>query len=425
MPEVIAAKSLHKIIKNKHRVFIQGSTGEPTQLTAALASSPAEKKCVEYVSVSIPGINQFNPAGFHQGAQFITFFQHQGIVDAEQYKSTTHFVPMHYRDIYRYLETCKPFDVLIIQVSPPDEEGNCSLGTSVDFVPALFGRSQIIVAEVNANFPASNNAPSLAFANIDYVINSTQSIFTTIPVPASDTCSAIADHVSTLIDDGSCLQIGVGKLPSAILNKLHNHQALGLHSGLLCDEVKTLIETGVMTGEQKNIDRHQHVCGIALGSTALYPWCAQQASVLFKPVNYTHCVNTIGAIDHFVSINSVIEVDLLGQANAEQINGQQISAVGGLVDFIRGARASAHGRSILALPATALAGNISRIIPRCTISSVSRYDIDVVVSEFGIAHLAGKSTEIRAENIINIASPKFRPELEKYLESQLSKASIR
>lgn len=410
MPKQITAADVADIIKPNSRVFIQGAVGEPTTLIEALHSDTA--KPVNYASVSIPGINSFNPADFHAGAEFTTFFYHSGIAPKHSPPEHTHIHPLHFREIYRFLDNEASFDIALIQVSPPDAEGYCSLGPSVDFAPIVIKRSKIIVAEINEACPPAINAPKIPYDNIDYCIHCNHPLASPAPVTSNDIAEKIADHVSSLVDDGDCIQIGVGKLPGAILRKLNNHRRLGFHSGLLSDEVKTLIESGVITGENKTRDQFKHVTGIVFGSTSLYDWCAAHPDILFRSVDYTHDIGTLSALDNLVSINSVLEVDLLGQANAEWISGKQISSVGGLVDFARGARYSKQGRSIIALPATALGGKQSRIVPRVSPVTVSRVDTDYVVTEFGIAKLYGKSIRERAKALIEIAAPEFRSSLE-------------
>jgi 4-hydroxybutyrate CoA-transferase len=424
MPKVISPESIDEIIRNGHKVFIQGGTGEPQSLVNALQVGPKISKSVNYVSISIPGVNGFNPTSFHPGAKFTTFFQHRSITN-EDNSHATHFIPLHYRDIFRYLQDTSSFDVALIQLSPPDRFGMCSMGVSVDFIPAVIDRAKVIIAQINPNFPPSPHAPSIEFTKLDYIVYGDGMATVTGSPSTTPESINIAKNVSSLIEDGSCLQVGIGKLPSAILNQLTDRKHLGLHSGLLSGDVKNLIELGVLTGERKTIDRGKHICGIALGSASLYQWCAAHRQVNFKAVNYTHCQTTISGINNFVSINSVLEVDLWGQANAEWVDGNQVSAVGGLVDFVRGARHSHRGKSIFALPATALKGSLSRIIPNCARTSVSRYDIDHVVTEYGVASLAYLSVENRAQALIEIAAPTYRAELSQYLESQLSNTSIR
>ena len=218
----------------------------------------------------------------------------------------------------------------------------------------------------------------------------------------------IARHVAGLIRDGDCIQTGIGAIPAAILAELANKNDLGLHSGLIDDGGMALIERGVMTGRAKELDRAQHVTGMALGTAALLEWLADKPDVVFRGADHTHEVAAIREISNFVSINSAVEIDLFGQVNAERVGGRQISGTGGSVDFMRAAKASRGGRSIVAMTATARAGQVSRIVARVELVTALRTDIDLVVTEYGVADLKHASTTARAEALIAIAAPQFR-----------------
>lgn len=412
MPREIQPTQIAELIPHGSQIFIQGGIGEPRTILEALAVSDQPHKSVDYYGVSIPGINNFSPHTFHSGARFHTFFLHRNIAPATD--NTLLFHPLHYRDIYRFMQQRDTFDVALIQVAPPNSRGLCSLGPSVDFVPAIMGNSRCIIAEINQQLPVTHNAPSIALQNIDVVINTDHPLPTSQKKIGGDTETAIARNVAALIDDSSCIQIGIGKLPGSILQQLKNHRGLGLHSGLISEEAKELIELGVITGENKTIDRYQHVTGLALGSDDLYHWVADQPQVMFRPVDYTHDQQTLAAINQFVAINSVLEIDLQGQSNAERVRGRAVSASGGLVDFVRGARASHGGKSILAIPATAMGGMQSRIVADLSdnaITTLCRTDIDHVVTEHGSASLFALDTEQRARALVDIAAPKMRDQL--------------
>ncbi|MFT5711129.1 MAG: 4-hydroxybutyrate CoA-transferase [Halioglobus sp.] len=412
MPREIKPTQIAEFIPQGSQVFIQGGIGEPRTILEALAVSDQPHKCVDYYGVSIPGINNFSPHTFHSGARFHTFFLHRNIAPATD--STLFFHPLHYRDIYRFLQQRGAFEAAIIQVAPPNSRGLCSLGPSVDFVPAIMGHSRCIIAEINRQMPVVHNAPSIALKDIDVVINTDHPLPTSQTQIGGETETAIAQNVAALIEDGSCIQIGIGKLPGSIVHQLKNHHSLGLHSGLISEEVRELIELGVITGEKKTIDRFQHVTGLALGSDDFYHWVADQPQVMFRPVDYTHDQKTLAAINQFVAINSVLEIDLQGQCNAERVRGRAVSASGGLVDFVRGARGSHGGKSILAMPATAMGGAQSRIVTHLgnnAITTLCRTDIDHVVTEHGSASLFALDTEQRAHALVDIAAPEQRNQL--------------
>jgi len=412
MPKQIMPSDVAEIITHQSHVFLQGAIGEPRTIIESLETAQEVNKSVDYYGVSIPGINRFSPHEFHPGARFHSFFLHNQIENRSSDNLLFH--PLHYRDTYRYLENHSGFDVAIIQVAPADANGNHSLGPSVDFVPAILARAKLIIAEVNQQLPTLSDGPAIKHQDIDLIISSDHDLPCNQSQAGGATETAIAKNVSALIDDGSCIQIGIGKLPSSILQQLRHHKRLGLHSGLISEDTRDLIEAGCITGENKNIDRHQHVTGIALGQMDFYRWAATHPQIHFRPVNYTHDQKTLAALDQFVSINSVLEIDLLGQANAEHVQGQAVSASGGLIDFVRGARASDGGKSILAMPATAMKGSKSRIVSRLPVDAVTtlcRADIDYLVTEYGSASLFSLSTDQRAQALIDVAAPEHRDTL--------------
>ena len=428
MPEAIELNDVERLIRPGYRVFVQAGVGEPRDIIAALAgpADGASDHCdatVDYLTVSIPGINSaLAPRNLHRGAHLHTTFLHPGLGEGDTHRPVS-FIPMHYRDTYRFLQTGDRFDVGVIQVSPPDDDGLCSLGISVDFVPAILDSCDIVIAELNPQLPAPPDSLKIPLSTIHYRVDVDHPLPCSHIAEPGETELAIAANVAGLIDDDSCIQIGIGKLPGGILKALSGHRRLGLHSGLISDAAQQLIESGVITGESKSIDRGSHVTGLAWGSVAFYDWLRDRPDIAFRPVDYTHDLRTLSAIDQFVSINSVVEIDLQGQANAEVVNGQQVSATGGLVDFTRGARASHGGKSILALPATAMRGTRSRIVSQLSsrIVTLCRADVDYVVTEYGCASLFGQSIQSRAQSLVDIAAPAFRDQLWQDWENAQSK----
>ncbi|MDE3076050.1 MAG: hypothetical protein KGJ86_11530, partial [Chloroflexota bacterium] len=221
-------------------------------------------------------------------------------------------------------------------------------------------------------------------------------------------------HAAALIPDGATIQFGIGNAPEAVLRSLHRHRDLGVHSGLLCDAFIDLVDSGAVTNQRKTVDRGLTIADLLLGTDRLFRFCSQHADVEFRSSDYVHDVRLMAAIEGFVAINSAIEVDLLGQANSETIQGRRVSGIGGLLDFVRGANASPGGQSILVLPSTGRGGSVSRIVPRLGAGvpvSIPAADNDWVVTEYGSAHVKGKTAAQRAGALISIAHPSFRDEL--------------
>jgi len=413
MPKIIAATDLPALLRPGLTVFVQGAVGEPLALGQALAAAGEASRGVHYISCLVPGINRTDFSAFHPEARLTAFF-----VQAELRESfaagKVRFLPLHYSGVCSYMKSLPPMDLVLIQVAPPDADGMCSLGLSVDFVPLILDAAKVVVAEVNAAMPSPPGSPKIPYDRLDYAVPTDRAL---PEMPTGDLPAVIATigaKVAELIDDGSCIQIGIGKVPAAILTCLKDRRDLGLHGGMVTDEVADLVDTGALNGSRKSINTNYIICGAAMGTSRVFEWAANRGDVQFRGADYTHNVPVVAQIDNFVSINSTLEVDLTGQANSETVGGRQISGTGGLVDFVRGARMAKNGRSILALSATAAKGTISRIVPALRLGAVvscPRADIDFVVTEYGAARLKDKSIDERAEALIAIAAPNFQAEL--------------
>jgi 4-hydroxybutyrate CoA-transferase len=345
------------------------------------------------------------------GGTLVTFF---GARDLEGVRGTARFVPFQYRRLYDWLEHEAAVDVALLQLAPPGADGRCSYGLGVDFAPAVLDRARFVAAELNAALPSPPGAPSVALERLDLRIETFREPATIEAPPDDEATSAIARHVASLVDDADCLQTGIGAIPDAVLRALRDRRRLGCHSGVISDGVRELHEAGALDGSRKSIDRGRVVTGFLLGSSSLYDWAARCEALVLRPVSYTHDARVLAQLDRLTAINSAIEVDLFGQVNAEVLGGRQISGTGGAVDFARGAALARGGRSIVALPATAAGGKVSRIVaalPRSAVATTLRTDVDAVVTEHGIAWLRARSVEERAEALVGIAAPEFRERL--------------
>jgi 4-hydroxybutyrate CoA-transferase len=389
-------------------VFVEGASGEPSVLLDALAGAPEASDGVHYVGCLVPGVSRIDPASFHPNASLTSFFVFGDIARSYQ-AGKVRFLPLHYSSIYAYLARL-PIDVALVQVTPPDANGLCSLGPSVHFVPAVLDHARpavldharMVVAEVNAAMPRPRHSFTVPYDRLDAVVETERALVPLAGDVPSEQAQKIAAHVAGLIEDGDTLQVGIGKLPGAVLAALHNHRDLRLHGGTVTDEVMDLHAAGALG---------PMVCCTALG-TRVYDWTASQNDLRFAPVSHTHSARVLAQIERFTAINAVLAVDLSGQANAEVLRGRQVSGTGGLMDFVRGARLSPGGRSILVLPS--MAGRTSRIVPRLDEShvvSLPRADADIVVTEHGVAHLRDKSLDERAQVLIAIADPAARDAL--------------
>jgi len=337
------------------------------------------------------------------------------------WEGTADYTPCYFHQVPRlFQDGALPVNVAMIVVSPPDNDGFVSLGISVDYAIQAVRAAEITIAEVNPNMPRTGPCSRIPVTDIDYFVESELPLYTITPPGINEVAEKTGRHVAELIRDGDCLQLGVGAIPEAVLEFLGGKRDLGIHTEMISDGVMTLAEKGVITGARKTLHPGKIVLTFVMGTERLYRWLDDNPMIDAHPVDYTNDPCVIAQNDNMVAINSSISVDLLGQASSESIGPRQYSGVGGQVDFIRGAAASKGGRSIIALPATAKGGEVSRIVATLLPGQAvtpSRNDVDYVVTEYGVAHLWGKTMRERARALINIAAPKFRDSLERECRS--------
>ncbi|MFT7652859.1 MAG: 4-hydroxybutyrate CoA-transferase [Limisphaerales bacterium] len=391
--------------KPGQRIFVGAATNEPTSLLEALASAELPEQ-LRFIQFPIGGLNQTDFTAFNATASVESFFMTPTLAKADA--TRVHFTPMHMRWVYDYLS--KDVDVALIQVAR-DRDGVLRLGPNTDFIDAALSTAGVVIAELNSGFVAPAGAPRVNESRIDHIFESNRKLPELAPPTINDTAATIGRLVADLIKDGDCIQTGIGAIPAAILSELTTKNDLGMHGGLIDDGGMQLIRAGNLTGARKAIDANCHVTAIGLGTEALVDWLAQTPSVVFRGADYTHEVAAIRQLDNFVSINSAVEIDLFGQVNAEFAGGRQISGTGGSVDFMRAARASRGGRSIVAMTATARGGTVSRIVAKAEMVTALRTDVDTVVTEFGVADIKNLSARDRASALIEVAAPEFRDEL--------------
>ncbi len=403
MAQWISAAELEDLVKPGDTVYVGGSTNEPTGLLEQLENTSD----LHYIQQPISAVNQRDLSGLGenctQESYFMTPFLKEGLA-----AKRVRFVPMQMRAIYDHIEN-KSINVALL-FAAKDKNGDLRFGLNNEYISAAISSSQRVIVEVSDAF-VSPIGSQLVGADADYLFAS-HTPAATFPVTVVDQVSAeIGRLVAGLIRDGDCIQTGIGAVPAAILNSLRDRNDLGLHSGILDEGAMNLIKAGNMNGQNKAIDQGKHITGMVLGSQDLLTWLEEEDSVQFRPANYTHEVSVICQLDNFVSINSAVEIDLFGQVNAEVVNGEQISGTGGSVDFMRAAKASKGGRSIVALASTARRGTVSRLVRQVEMVTALRTDVDIVVTEFGVAELKSASLAERAEALIQIAHPDFRGQL--------------
>ncbi|MWA01590.1 4-hydroxybutyrate CoA-transferase [Actinomadura sp. LD22] len=323
-------------------------------------------------------------------------------------------VPCHYSSLPRmFQKRLLPADVGLVQVSPPDADGIVTLGIGVEYAADAIPHTTTLIAEVNHRMPPTVGSLRLPLSSFAAVIETDRPLREASSRPPDEVDLRIAGHVASLVEDGDTVQIGVGTLPNAVLDALEDHSDLGFHSGILTDGVLALIDKGVLTGARKEIDRGVAVTGTAIGSMAAYARLPGMP-VEFRAASYTHSPAVLSRLGSLVSINSAIEVDLLGQVGAEIARGAQIGAVGGQVDFSRAASLTG-ARSVIAMRSQV--GGETTIVPvlRGGVVTTARADVDAVVTEHGVANLTGCTVTERARRLIEVAAPEHRERLERSL----------
>ncbi|MGK2914152.1 MAG: acetyl-CoA hydrolase/transferase family protein [Porticoccaceae bacterium] len=413
MTQWIDADAVATLLRPGMTVFVSGGISEPRDIGKALKQQPQASAGVNYIGAVFPGSRPTDFATMHTDSRLTTFFVTHGLRDLFA-EDRINFLPLQYRAIYDYLEREASIDLALIQLTPPNAQGQCSHGLRIDFTPAILAKAKIVVAEINTAMPALAGCPTVPFAAVDYAVPVNRPLPNEAPGETNAEARAIGAHIASLVKDGDCIETGVGAIPDAALAAFRDKNDLGVHSGMIAHGVARLAQAGVITGAAKTIDRGKIVTGFVAGDTDTFAWARSATDLLLRPVNYTHDNAVLAQIDNFVAINSALEVDLFGQINAEMIGGRQISATGGGVDFIRGAARSKGGRSVIALSATAAGGKISRIVPTLaagTVATALRSDADIFVTEFGIVRVRHLSVEARAQALIDIAAPQYRDEL--------------
>ena len=331
-------------------------------------------------------------------------------------------VPCHYSQLPEILGR-GPLraDVLLLSLPSAGPDGTFGPGLAADYLAPLVGRAGTVIAEVNDQVPEVGSDRRLSRGEIDVLVHTSRPPAQYPPKAASDVDKAIAEHVAGLVPDGATLQVGIGSLPAVVLRHLRGHRDLGVHSGMISDEIAALIEAGAVTGARKSVDRGLTVTGLLLGTGALIRTAGVDKSIRLRDTRYTHDQAVLAAQHALIAVNSAIEVDLTGQANIEVAGGRYVGGTGGAADFLRGAARSAGGVPVLALPSTtgpsttgpSTAGTASRIVARLSgPAGLSRADAGVIVTEYGVADLRGLSLARRRERMVAIAHPEHRAALE-------------
>jgi len=417
---VTAAEAV-SVIRSGDRVYIHPGCAVPQVLVDAMVARYEELHDVEVCHLLGVGDADYVRPEMEGHFRHNAFFIGKNVRSAVQ-EGRADFTPIFLSEIPSlFYSRDYPIDVALIQVSPPDEHGYCSFGVGVECTKAATDMAKVVVAQVNPNNPRTLGDCFIHMTEIDYCVE-VNTPLKQLPQLEGDetpeeleTYKRIGAYVAGLVEDGSTLQLGIGRIPDSVVKFLEDRKHLGIHSEMISDGIIPLVNMGVITNQQKTLLPGKVVTSFVLGSQQLFDFVDNNPFMEFRPTQFTNDPFTIARNRKMVAINSALEVDLTGQVCADSMGYKFFSGFGGQVDFIRGAAKSEGGKPIIALPSTAKDGTISRIVPRVREGAgvtTSRGDIHYVVTEFGVVNLHGRTIRQRTELLISIAHPQFREELE-------------
>lgn len=409
-----SAEQAVRAIRSDMRVFLTGNCSVPKALLTALCAHARSLHNVEVTQVLTIGGSLIAEPEMEGHIRVNTMFISEDVRAAVN-EGRADFTPIFLSEIpLLYRRPDFPIDVALVQLSPPDEHGFCSFGVEVGVTKTAAEMAKVVIAEINPRMPRTLGDSFIHVSKLTHIVEVDYALPEVKSGQPSLIQQHIAQHIAELIEDGSTLQTGIGGIPNAVLKFLGDKRHLGIHTELFADGVIDLINRGVITNERKTLHPGKMIAGFVLGTQALYDFIHDNPIVELHPTEYVNDPFRVAQNDKMVSINSAIEVDLTGQVCADSIGHRFYSGVGGQLDFVRGAARSRGGKPIIALPATAKDDTVSKIVaelkPGAGVTT-TRSDVHYVATEFGVAHLQGKTIRERAQALINIAHPNFREEL--------------
>jgi len=411
---VKVSQAIRMIKTGAPRIFIGTGCGQPQTLVEELANPNNDIVDAEIYHLLTQGVAPYikkeHSSKFRTCSFFLAPNVREGIISGRG-----DYTPIFLSEIPRLFKTGRiPLDAALIQTSPPDKSGYLSLGISVDIVKSAVENSLLVIAEVNPNMPRTFGDSMIPIDMVDAVVETERDIIDfSLPEP-DEAIDAIARNIASLIDDGSTVEVGIGNIPQAVLKYLQEKNDIGIHTEMFNDAIIPLIEDGVINGRKKTINREKIIASFCYGTRKLYDYIHENQLFEFRPSEYVNDPFVISQHNRMVAINVAIEVDMTGQVCSDSIGYDFYSGIGGQVDFNRGAARAKEGKAIIALPSTAKAGEISRIVPRLTEGAgvvTTRGDIHYVVTEYGIANLFGKNIRERVLALAQIAHPDYRNEI--------------
>jgi acyl-CoA hydrolase len=399
------------------RVFVHGASATPTPLLEAMIRR-TDLEDVRLYHLHLAGPTPFTEPEYSDRFRSISFFtgpaQRKPIEEAR-----ADFIPIFLSDIPGLFQTGQiPLDAAFLQLSPPDAHGWCSLGTSVDAARAAADTARIIIAEINEQMPRTHGVALVPFDRVTAFIRTDRPLHEHPPDPVTELHGRIGQFIADLVEDGATLQLGIGAIPDAVLSRLGDKRDLGIHTEMFSDGMVDLYATGAITNRLKTIHPKRLVTSFVTGTRRLFDFVRDNPAVEFHPCDRTNDTQVLRKLERLVAINSAIEIDLTGQVCSDSIGHRIFSGIGGQMDFIRGAALSRGGKPIIALPSTAVGGSVSRIVPFLKQGAgvvTTRGHVHLVVTEYGVVNLHGKTLRERGEALISIAHPDFRAELAREL----------
>jgi len=403
-----------KLIKSGNSIFIGTGCGQPQHLVNALVEHSGHVYDAHIVHLLTMGAAPYADEKFREKFKMNSLFIADNVRDALR-KGIGDYTPIFLSQIPQEFESGRmPVDVALISVTPPDVNGLCSLGVSVDIVKSAVANARYVIAQVNNKMPRTFGDSFVHVKAVDMLVPYDEDIVE-IPVPqAEDVLRRIGQNIARLVEDGSTIECGIGRIPQALAEYLKDKKDLGIHTEMFSDWIIDLVECGAITCAKKTVNRGKVVASFCMGSKRLYDYIDNNPFFEFYPTEYVNDPYNISRHEKMVAINVGLEIDLTGQVCADSLGYQFYSGIGGQVDFIRGAAMSRGGKPIIAMPSTARDEQVSRIVPHLTEGAgvvTTRGDVHYIVTEYGVAYLHGKSIRERCLDLVNIAHPKFRNKL--------------
>ena len=431
---VVSAEEAVALLQPGQRIFLGTGCAQPQELVRTMVARSGSLVDTEIVHLLTLGDAPYAERALTAHFSVNSFFIAANVRDIIQ-KGLGDYTPIFLSDIPRLFQTGQlPLDVALIHVTPPDANGMCSLGVGVDIVKSAAENARLVIAQVNPRMPRTLGNSMLHVYDIDYLVPVDSPIIEVEQPEPTEATRDIGQYIAALVDDGATIEVGIGEIPQAVLEFLHEKKDLGIHTEMFTDAIIDLVEAGVTTGSRKTHDRGKITASFAVGTKRLYDYIDNNPAFSFHPTEYVNDPFFISQQNRMVAINVALEVDLTGQVCSDSLGTRFYSGIGGQLDFNRGAARSKGGKAIIAMPSTAVDGTVSRIVTHLSKGAgvvTTRGDVHYVVTEYGVAYLHGKSVQERALALMSIAHPKFREQLlmdaieAKYVRAELADFSNR